>query len=440
MRILSKIKFFKYCLFIILGLFALAPQASSFKTQQWQTANGVRVVFYPAMEVPMLDIYIAFAAGSAFDGQQFGISALTANLMNQGSAGMDATKIAENLADTGAQFNSESSRDMVVLSLKTLTTADAMNKALDTFTSIINKPDFPKDAFDREKSQQLLAIAQVQESPDDVANQILFKKLYGQHPYAHPINGTKETVNAIVPEQVRNFYKQYFVGSNAVLVMVGAIDAEKAHKLAEQLTSGLAKGQPAPALPKAPALTSGEKITVNFPSSQTILRLGQIGIDHHTSDYFPLTVGNYILGGGALVSILSHEVREKRGLTYGVTSQFLPMPGEGPFIVSLSTKNQEALTALKITQDTLLRFINEGPTDHELLAAKQYMMGSFPLSLSSNASIAGMLLKIAFYNLPNDYLDSYVDRIHAVTKEQIKQAFQRVIHPNSMLVIAVGKM
>lgn len=442
MKRLFILKFFNKHLITTLLILALPLplQANSFKTQQWQTTNGARVVFYQAMEVPMLDINIAFAAGSAHDGKQFGISTLTTNLMNQGSAGMDATKIAESLADTGAQYSGETSRDMVVLSLKTLTKPDAMKQAIETFVSIINKPDFPEDAFKREKSQQLLAIAQVQESPDDVANHILFKKLYLDHPYAHSINGTKETVNALDAEQIRNFYKQYFVGSNAVIVMVGAIDTEKAHQLAEQLTTNLPKGQPAPAIPKAVPLKASEKITVDFPSSQTILRLGQIGIDHHSPDYFPLLVGNYILGGGALVSKLSLEVREKRGLTYGITSQFMPMPGEGPFIISFSTENKEAATALKITEDTLASFIKGGPSDKELLAAKQYMMGSFPLSLSSNASIANMLLRIAFYHLPNDYLDNYVAHINAVTREEIKQAFQKTIHPNTMLVVSVGKM
>lgn len=426
-------------LFLLSSILPFALQANNFKTERWQTANGARVIFYQAKEVPMLNIDLAFTAGSAYDGQQFGIAALTTNLMNQGSAHLDATKIAENLADTGAQYNGQISRDMVVLSLKTLTERVAMKKAVDSFASIINKPDFPKDAFDREKGQQLVAINQVQESPEEVANQLLFKKLYGDHPYAHPINGTKEVVRTLKPEQVRNFYKQYFVGSNAVLVMVGAIDSGKAHQLAEQLVGTLPKGQPAPVIPKAKPLAQGEKIAIDFPSTQTVLRFGQVAIDHNTPDYFPLLVGNYILGGGALVSILSHEVREKRGLTYGVTSQFMPMPGDGPFMISLSTQNKEAATALKVTEDSLASFIEKGPSDQELLAAKQFLMGSFPLSLSSNASISSMLLKAAVYQLPDDYLDHYVSRIDAVTQTEIKQAFQKVIHPNTMLVISVGK-
>ncbi|WP_084273767.1 M16 family metallopeptidase [Legionella fairfieldensis] len=414
--------------------------ANTFKTEQWQTKNGVRVVFYQAMEVPMLTMNLTFAAGSAYDGKQFGLSALTTSLMNQGCAGMDATQVAERLADTGAQYNSEASRDMALLTLKTLTKEDAMKQAIDTFASIINQPDFPPDAFSREKNQQLLAIAQTKESPDDVANQILFKRLYLNHPYAHPVNGLKETVENLTAAQLRAFYKRYFVGANAILVLVGAIDSKKAHQIADQLTASLPKGEPAPAIPKAHGSETGEKIAVKFPSSQTILRLGQIGIDHHDPDYFPLIVGNYILGGGALVSRLSHEVREKRGLTYGVTSQFMPMPGQGPFIISLSTQNKEAANALNVTEDTLIKFIQNGPDENELTAAKQYLMGSFPLSLASNGNIANMLLRIAFYHLPKDYLDNYIAHINVVTAEEIRQAFQKQVRPQDLLIVAVGKM
>lgn len=222
--------------------------------------------------------------------------------------------------------------------------------------------------------------------------------------------------------------------------MVGAIDEKKAHELADELLQQLPKGQAAPEVPIAPQLTTSEKKDIDFPSSQTVIRLGQIGINHHSPDYFPLTVGNYILGGGALVSRLANEVREKRGLTYGVSSQFIPMPGNGPFLISLATQNKQATTALKLTEDTLAKFMAEGPEEAELIAAKQYLTGSFPLSLASNSSIASMLLRLVFYRLPDNYLDTYIDKINAVSASQIKEAFQKQVHLNKMLVVSVGKL
>jgi zinc protease len=440
MKKIFLVEFFnKFLILCLLFVLSQSLQADSLKIQRWQTAKGVRVIFYQAMEVPMLDINIAFVAGSAYDGKQFGKSALTTQLINQGNGSLDATKIAEKLADIGAQYSSEASRDRVILSLKTLTKpAGHLQQAIDTFTLIINKPDFPEEAFNREKNQQLQLITQSQESPEDIANQILFKKLYQAHPYGHPINGTKETVSALERRDIQDFYKNYFVSANAVVVMVGAIEQEKAHQIADQLTADLPLGQPAPAIPKAAPLTASEKIALNFPATQTVLRIGQIGIDYNSPDYFALTVGNYILGGGALVSRLANEVREKRGLTYEISSQLAAMPGNGPFIISFSTENKEAANALKITQDTLTNFVNEGPSEKELAAAKQFLMGSFPLSLASNTGIANMLLRIALNNLANDYLDTYVTKIHAVTTAEITRAFQKLIHPDKMVVVTVG--
>lgn len=224
--------------------------------------------------------------------------------------------------------------------------------------------------------------------------------------------------------QVIEFYKRYYVGSNAVLVMVGAITSQTAHQLADQLTQELPKGQPASAIPKAQQLTQAQTINIPFPSSQTIIRLGQIGIDHHNPNYFPLIVGNYILGGGLLVSRLAIEIREKRGLTYGIDSQFIPMPGIGPFLISYSTKNQQTKNSLDILQKTLDTYIKDGPSNEEMIAAKQYLTGSFPLSLSGNRSIANILLRMAFYHLPDDFLDKYTAHINSVTSEQVKEAFK----------------
>lgn len=431
---------FVYCLLSsLLILFSNFVNANIFKTEKWSTPNGVRVVFYPAKEVPMLDLSLAFAAGSSFDGSQFGLSSLTTRLLNQGSAGQDATAIAEALADTGAQFHAENSRDMVVFNLRTLSQKEALNKSLATFTQIINHPDFPDDAFEREKKQLLMSIEQAKESPDDVANKVFFKKLYQDHPYAHSVNGTSKTINGLSKDQVIQFYKNYYVANNALLVIVGAIDSQTAHLLADKLTQDLPKGNPAITISKALQINKEEKISINFPSSQTIIRMGQLGIDHSNPDYFPLLVGNYILGGGSLVSRLAYEVREKRGLTYGVNSEFAPMLGQGPFLISLSTKNQEANKALQITQDTLKKFIHEGPSEQELTAAKLYITGSFPLSLASNQSIAGLLLRAAFYHLPDDYLDTYVAKINAVTSKQIQQAFQKQVNTQALLLVKVGQ-
>jgi zinc protease len=408
--------------------------------ERWTTSQGTPVVFYQAMEIPMLDMSLAFRAGTAYDGPRFGLSTLTTRLMNQGNGGLDATTIATRLEDTGAQYNNENNRDMVLLHLRTLTSPELLKQAVDTFSLMASRPDFPEKAFEREKNQQRMAIRHALESPDDIANQTFFQALYQNHPYAHPVNGELKTLDAITVEDVRRFHRTLFVSQNATIVLVGALDTAQAKKLAEQLTEQLPKGKAAPHIKATKALTEAMDINVPFPSSQTVLRLGQLGITHHDAEYFPLVVGNYTLGGGSLVSRLAEELREKRGLTYGVSSQFLPLPERGPFIIGLATQGAQAKTAETLTRETLSQFIKTGPSDEELKAAQEYLVGSFPLSLATNQSMASLLLKMKFYQLPDDYLDTYTNNIRAVNIEQIKTAFKKSIQPHRLLQVMVGKV
>lgn len=432
-------KFIKFSSFIFLTTLTSLSLANTFKTEHWLTANGVKVVFYQAMEVPMLDISLAFAAGSAYDEQHYGLAALTTQMMNEGSAGIDAITLAESLADTGAQFDTAITRDMAVFNLRTLTDKKALEQAIATFTQIINQPHFPQAALEREKKQFLVAITQMQASPDELATQTFFQNLYQNHPYAHPVNGTEQSIQHITQQQVIQFYKRYYVAKNATLVIVGAINSPKAHQLAEQLTKKLSPGKEAPTIPSATPLKKAQHIQIPFPSTQTTVRLGQLGIDHQNPNYFPLIVGNYILGGGSLVSRLAIEVREKKGLTYNIDSQFVPMPGPGPFFIALSTQNKEAHEAIHLTNELLKEFVAQGPSEHELKAAKNYLTGSFPMSLASNRTIASLLLRMNFYRLPKDYLTTYLAKINQVTKEDIKNAFEKEIHPEQLLLVTVGQ-
>ncbi len=431
-----------FSLILVTTLILIIPPAFAkpFETHEWQTKNGTHVVFHQAPEVPMLDVNIAFAAGSAYDGTQFGLSALTTRLLDQGNGGLDAGAIADKFAVVGAQYAGASNRDMIVLTLRTLTRPDALKQASDMFALLINHPDFPPDTFLREKDQQLMAIKQNKALPDAIAEDTFYQALYGKHPYAHPTDGYYDSVCKLSVDDVRHFYQQYVVSKNAVIVLVGAIDEATAHRLAERMVGDLRGGQAAASIPEALPLTAEVNIEVPYPAPQSALRLGQLGITHQNSDYFPLQVANYILGGGAsMESMFSHELREKRGLTYSVFSEFSPMPGIGPFIISLSTKHRQAREALDLTRETLAGFIKTGPNDQALLAAKHYLTGSFPLSLASNRSIANLLLRIAFYHLPKDFLNNYIDHINAVSTAEVKLALTRQIHPDKLLQITVGR-
>ncbi len=425
-------------LIVLFFIFNPALAKTALNTKTWATSSGVQVVFHQANEVPLLDISIAFDAGSARDEKHFGLSELTARILDKGYGGLKPGILADQFAATGATHTTGSSQDMLTLSLRTLVEPPALSKATELFASLINNPTFSTDSLSHAKNQQLMAIKQNQESPAIIAENAFYNALYGAHPYGHPIHGDSKTVNAITLKDIQQFYQRFIVGNNAVMVLVGAIDETRAHQITEQITKGISKGTKAPAIPHATMLKQAINIDIPHPGSQTILCSGQLGITHQDKDYFPLMVGNHILGGGSLVTELAHELREKRGLTYSVTSKFSAMPGVGPFIILLSTKNSQTQAARQITHDTVDRFIKNGPSESVLTAAKHNLTGSFPQALAGNKNITNMLLRIAFYHLPENFLNDYVSHVNAVSIIDIQNAFQRHLKLANFINITVG--
>ena len=261
---------------------------------------------------------------------------------------------------------------------------------------------------------------------------------YGAHPYARPGIGTEATVKAIKREDIIDFYRRYYVARNAIMVIVGALDRERAEQVAARLAAGLAAGEPAPALPAVAALNAPQQRAIPHPAQQTHILIGQPGVRRGDADYFPLYVGNHVLGGGGMTSRLFDEVREQRGLSYSVYSYFSPMRLQGPFIAGLQTKTEQAGEALRVLRDNIRRFIEQGPTEAELARARRNITGGYPLRIDSNAKILDYVAMIAYYKLPLDYLATFNARVEAVTQGQIRAAFQRRLAPDRFVTVMVG--
>ncbi len=429
---------------LIIFLAAISTSLVTFNSfainiQSWSTAKQTNVYFVEKHNLPIVDINIMFHAGSAYDEKHFGIATLTASLLNQGANGKSANDIALAFDDVGALYSSDVKKDYASISLRTLSEAHALDTATHLLKTIVTQPSFPNSAFLRTKQQLIAAIKHSNDTPGQIANKTFFETLYPHHPYGHPSIGTLETLDKITNATVHRFYQEHYAANQSALVIVGDISLKKAKMLAEFLTSDLAIVDKSTKLPKVPPIAAMTK-AVPFKSSQTVIRIGQLGIDYHNKDYFPLIVGNYILGGGGLVSRLADEIREKRGLSYGVGSFFIPLLARGPFIISLATKSQQTTNALEVTDKTVKQYITKGPTKQELIAAKKYLTGSFPLKLSSNRDILNMVSLIGFYRLPLDYLDTYTDNIKAVTLSDINHAVKRWLHPKAFITITVGQV
>jgi zinc protease len=241
-----------------------------------------------------------------------------------------------------------------------------------------------------------------------------------------------------------NFYKHYYAANNTSLVLVGNITFLKAKAIAEQLSAALPKqktsiSSTAPQTFNLNSQTRASCQKVNFPSAQANILIGGIGITHKDADFFPLIIGNHIVGGSALTSRLFQEVRNKKGLAYSVHSGFMLYKERGPFLISLQSRNEKAGEAIRIAQETLSQFIQEGPNSEELASAKRNLIGKFNINLASNNAIADALSNLAFYQLPLDYFDTYAKKIQAVTAEQIRQAMQKHLPPNQLSIVIIGK-
>ncbi|WDG56518.1 M16 family metallopeptidase [Pseudomonas chlororaphis] len=414
-----------------------APSRRSLDIKTWSTAEGAKVLFVEAHELPMFDMRLTFAAGSSQDGDAPGLAMLTNAMLNEGVAGKDVGAIAEGFEGLGADFGNGAYKDMAIASLRSLSAPDKRTPALQLFADVVGKPTFPADSLARIKNQMLAGFEYQKQNPGKLASLELMKRLYGSHPYAHSSDGTAQSVPPISLAQLRAFHAKAYAAGNVVIALVGDLSRSDAEAIAAQISAALPKG---PALAKIPQPSEPQASIghIEYPSSQTSLLLAQLGIDRDDPDYAALSLGNQILGGGGFGTRLMSEVREKRGLTYGVYSGFSPMQARGPFMINLQTRAEMSEGTLKLVQDVLADYLKTGPTQKELDDAKRELAGSFPLSTASNADIVGQLGAIGFYNLPLSYLEDFMQQSQSLTVEQVRDVLNKHLSADKIVIVTAG--
>ncbi len=404
----------------------------------WQTDKGAKVMFVEAPELPMVDIRLVFDAGSSRDGDRPGLAKMTSALLDQGAGGLDADTIAQGLEQRGAVLGGGSERDMAWVSLRSLVDKKLLEPSLDLFGKVLARPDFPKADFKREQKRMLTGLQYEKQKPGAIAKKTFYRELFGEHPYASHPSGTEASVKALRADDLRDFYQHYYVARNATVVIVGKLSESQARKIAARLADSLPEGTKPPAMSPVSLPTKAIEVFTEHPSSQSHVLVGQPGLRRKDADYFALYVGNHILGGSGLVSRISDEIREKRGLAYSAYSYFIPMKEQGPFMLGFQTRNDQRDEALKVLRETLSKFVESGPTEDELTASKNNIVSGFPLRVASNSKISEYLAVIGFYDLPLDYLQTFTDHVQAVSVAQIRDAWKRRIHPDKMVTVIVG--
>ena len=418
--------------------------------EHWTQASGVQVYLVQSQAIPMLDVQIDFDAGSRRDpAEQAGLASVSASLTSKGvlaGAGgselaLDENGLSEAWADLGASFGAGASGDRMSFSLRTLTYPDLLSKATQLAARQLGAPAFPEAIWLRERERLNAAIREANTRPATLAARALNAAVYGQHPYGFEM--TEETLARINVADMKAWYSRLILPCRAKVTMVGAVNRAQADALVTQLFSRLTLA----AQPVCPALSAVAEVApleqaaekrIAFDSAQAHVLIGQPGFKRDDPDFFALTVGNYILGGGGFVSRLTNEVREKRALSYSVYSYFAPGLHAGAFTVGLQTRPDQAQQAIQVAREVVANFVANGPTDVELKAAKDNLIGGFALRIDSNRKLLDNVANIAWNKLPLDYLDSWTQRVEKVTAADIKAAFARKLQPDKMVTVLLG--
>lgn len=420
----------------IAGICFSSSAAAGPGIEHWTSPSGAQVFFVQSQALPMLDIQVDFAAGSAFAPAGLeGLAGMTRGLLDTGTTTLDEQAIAEKIADLGAQIGGSTDRDRSGLSLRTLSSQQERDAAIALAADLLANPAFPDAALERERARSIAGLRESLTRPGTLAARAFNTGIYPDHPYG--AETTEASLNAITREALLEFHRNFYVANNATVTIVGDTDREGAEAIAEALTRQLPAGSAAPAI-APPQPPQAATIRIANPSAQAHVAVGLPGMTRDDPDYYPLLVGNHVLGGGGFTSRLTKEVRDARGYAYSVFSFFHPHRVAGPFQIGLQTRGSQAESALEVVNQVLAGFIAEGPTADELEAAQSNIINGFGLRLDSNRKILDHVVMIGFYGLPLDWLERYPGHIAEVTAEQVQDAFSRRVRSEHLITVVAG--
>lgn len=418
-------------------LVGLTANAAS-QVETWETTEGASVYFLQAPEIPIVDMIISMDAGSLREGQQYGLASMTANMMTKGTTQLDEEAFLTKLDDLQSSISAGASTTSTSFSLRSLTKPELLNPSLELFYEVLTTPAFNDKVFERERAQAIDGQKAMLDNPGQIANELYFETLYPNTVVGATSKMLESSLKSLTLEDLQKFRQQYYQANNAKIVFVGDLSKEEAKAIAHRVSEILGKGENLPVLPTIDAVTTNQVVEQYFNSPQTQVIMGQPAIDRFSEDYLPLMVGNHLLGGSGLTSILMTTIREKDGLTYGIYSRFSAGAYKGPFTVSFSTKNESVEEAIEKSKAVITSFIQEGPEKEALQRAKNNFLGSLVLDMNSNAKLAGAILGLATYDLPLDYYETLPEKVNAITPEEIQAAFKRHVNPEEMATIIVG--
>jgi zinc protease len=407
-------------------------------------ANGLRVVLVERHTEPAVSLRLVVPAGKLYDpAAKAGLASATADLLTQGTASRSEQQIAATIDGVGGSLSAGSAADFSYVSAAA--TSDQLDLALDLLSDVVLHPSFPPAEIERWRRKSLSNLQLQLANAGYLASLAFQHAVFGSFPYGLPQAGTAETVRALTRDDLVAFHRAHFLPNAAILAVVGDFRPEQALASVERTLGGWARGEaPHPPALQLPGLAGGggrgmrRVLVIDKPDAvQTQIRVGQAALAYTDPDYFTASVYNTVLGGGSYARLFQ-EIRRKHGLAYGAYSGFAEQLVSGSFAANTSTKTASTVEALRLTLELIAAMATTPVPAAELDEAKAYLNGSFPLEIETAGRVATRVLTAFSYGLGRDFLDSYRERISAVTAGDIQRFAATRLHADRMVIVLVG--
>jgi len=431
---------------VILTLGLIQSAYAILPIEKLDSYKGAKVFLVQTKALPMVDIEISIDAGDRYDpSNKSGLADMAAGLMNYGARGdkgvWTEAQIADEIADLGASIGVSAGGERTIMRIRSLSRKDLRDRAVQLAATMLSSPLYDAKILQREKQRSITNLLEAETKPEFVLDRRFKKSIYGNYPLGN--SPSVKSVSSFSVSDLMQFHKTFYRGDRIIISIVGDVDRIQAAEIAQLLLKKLPQSGPAiavlPILGRSPVEGLSEReIQIPFDSQQAHIVMGMTAIARNNPDYFPLLVGNYVLGGGGFVSRLTSEVREKRGLAYSVFSYFAPGKDVGIFQAGLQTKNDQATLALEVLSSTIAKFIADGPAVSELVAAKSNLVNGYPLRIDNNRKLLDNVSSIAWNDLPIDTMEIWTKQVEAVTLEQVTAAFQKYLAMDRMKIVVLG--
>ncbi|SMH60806.1 M16 family metallopeptidase [Azospirillum agricola] len=423
---------------LVLTVLSVAPSAWAIDIKRVVSPGGIEAWLVEDHKVPVIALEWAFEGAGGTDPQgKEGLANLASHTLDEGAGPYDSQAFQTRLQDSAVSLSYSAGRDAFSGSLRTL--SDRRDEAFDLARLSLAEPRFETEAIERMRAAVLSSLKRDLADPNYVGRRLFYSTAFPDHPYGGEIRGTLDSLPRITADDLRGFVKSQFGRDRLVVAAAGDIAPDDLAKALDRIFGGLPAKTTVATIPDVTPKGLGETILAPRPTAQTVMLMGQPGVKRDDPDWYAASVMNYVLGGGGFGSRLMEEVREKRGLSYGVYSYLIPMDHTALVMAGGSTVNAKAGQALDIIRQEWARMAKDGLTDEELADAKTYLTGSFPLQLGSTQSIARILLQVQRDRLGIGYLDQRDRYINAVTQDDIRRVAKRLLDPATLLTVLVGR-